>query len=203
MANTPEKPEGIRERKRRETLRRIAETGLKLFVENGYDATTLDTIAAASGISARTFFYYFRTKDEVLLFWQGDGFLDALRSTLLQESPEQAPLDAVRNCLLKLTSLYETDQSLVVDRVMQSSEALRTRKQARFVQMEENVFTALCELWPQCERHSALRMVAMVSIGAMRLAMQIWRQHGESRPLADYLRESFAILENQIQPSRA
>ena len=60
-------PEGWRERKRRETLQRIAEMGLKLFIANGYEATTLEAIAAASGISARTFFYYFKSKEDILL----------------------------------------------------------------------------------------------------------------------------------------
>ena len=51
-------PNDLRERKRRLTLDLIAKTGLKLFIENGYEATTLDAIAAAAGISRRTFFYY-------------------------------------------------------------------------------------------------------------------------------------------------
>ncbi len=43
-------PIGLRERKRQLTLARIAETGLKLFIEAGYEATTLEAIAAAAGI---------------------------------------------------------------------------------------------------------------------------------------------------------
>jgi AcrR family transcriptional regulator len=62
MKSAPAKKNGLRARKRRETRQRIAETGLKLFVRKGYDATTLEAIAAAAGISARTFFYYFKTK---------------------------------------------------------------------------------------------------------------------------------------------
>ena len=65
------KPEGLRERKRRQTLQRIAEVGLSLFLRKGYEATTLDEIAAAAGISRRTFFYYFKSKDEVLLAYLG------------------------------------------------------------------------------------------------------------------------------------
>ena len=68
------KKEGLRERKRLETLRRIAETGLKLFIAHGYEGTTLEAIAEAAGISRRTFFYYFKSKEEVLLAWQGSGF---------------------------------------------------------------------------------------------------------------------------------
>ena len=78
MKSTPTNEEGLRERKRRETLQRIAEAGLKLFVTNGYDATTLETIAEAAGISRRTFFYYFKSKEDILLAWQG-GLIQAIR----------------------------------------------------------------------------------------------------------------------------
>ncbi len=100
--------EGLRERKRRQTLERIAETSLRLFVENGYEATTLDAIAAAAGISRRTFFYYFKSKEDVLLARQGGDFPRVLHSTMLAESPDQTPLEAVRKCLVKLASRYET-----------------------------------------------------------------------------------------------
>jgi hypothetical protein len=54
------------------------------------------------------------------------------------------------------------------------------------------------QLWPQRKRRASLRIVAMVSIGAMRVAMEAWRQDGGKRPLAMYLRESFATLEAEI-----
>jgi AcrR family transcriptional regulator len=198
MDNAPEKTEGLRERKRRETLQRIAETGLRLFAENGYDTTTLEDIAAAADISPRTFFYYFRTKDEILKFWQGSGILDALRPALLAESISQAPLEAVENTLLKLMSRYETEKSVIVDRIFNSSETLRARKQGIYFGMEITIFEALCELWPQAERRAALRMTAMVSVGAMRLGMEARRQEDGTRPLAEYLRESFGVLKRQI-----
>jgi AcrR family transcriptional regulator len=198
MDSASPKKEGRRERKRLETLRRIAETGLKLFIAHGYEGTTLEVIAEAAGISRRTFFYYFKSKEEVLLAWQGSGFLDALRPAMLEESPHQAPLDAVRHCLLKLISRYETKESIIVDRLLRSTEALRARKQAVYVDMEQALLGAMCELWPEPKRRTSLRIVAMISIGAMRLAMETWRQENGKRPLAKYLRESFATLKAEI-----
>jgi AcrR family transcriptional regulator len=160
MTSVPPKKESRREQKRQETLKRISEKGLKLFIANGYEGATLEAIAAAAGISRRTFFYYFKSKDEVLLASQGGGFIEALRPSLLDESPDQAPFVAVRNCLSKLVSRYETKESIIIDQLLQSTEALRARKQAIFVQMEETVFVALCELWPQPERRATLRLVA-------------------------------------------
>ena len=72
--------------------------------------------------------------------------MEALRPAMLDESPGQAPFVAVRNCLSKLVSRYETKESIVIDRLLQSTEALRARKQAIFVEMEEALFAALCEL---------------------------------------------------------
>jgi AcrR family transcriptional regulator len=198
MDSASPKKEGRRERKRLETLRRIAETGLKLFIAHGYEGTTLEAIAAAAGISRRTFFYYFKSKEEVLLAWQGSGFVEALRPAILEESPHQAPLDAVRHCLLKLISRYETKGSIIVDRLLRSTEALRARKQAVYVDMEQALLGAMCELWPEPKRRASLQIVAMVSIGAMRLAMETWRQENGKRSLAKYLRESFATLKAEI-----
>ena len=198
MDSASPKKEGRRERKRLETLRRIAETGLKLFIAHGYEGTTLEAIAEAAGISRRTFFYYFKSKEEVLLAWQGSGFLEALRPAMLEESPHQAPLDAVRHCLLKLISRYETKESIIVDRLLRSTEALRARKQAVYVDMEQALLGAMCELWPEPKRRASLQIVAMVSIGAMRLAMETWRQENGKRYLAKYLRESFATLKVEI-----
>lgn len=198
MPSVPPKKKSRREQKRQETLKRISEKGLKLFIAKGYEGTTLDAIAAAAGISRRTFFYYFKSKDEVLLASQGGGFIGALRPALLDESPDQAPFVAVRNCLSKLVSSYETKESIIIDRLLRSTEALRARKQAIFVQMEETVFAALCEMWPQPKRRATLRLVAMVSMGVMRVAMEGWRQDGGKRPLTQYLQENFAALEAEI-----
>src|ERR1700721_229793 len=102
MKGASERPQGLRERKRRERSERIIEKGLKLFVKNGYEATTLDAIAEAAGISRRTFFYYFKSKEDVLLAARDSGFREALRPAMLDASPDHAPLDAVREGLIKL-----------------------------------------------------------------------------------------------------
>ncbi|MEY2602348.1 MAG: hypothetical protein QOH31_84, partial [Verrucomicrobiota bacterium] len=163
-----------------------------------YEGTTLEAIAAAAGISRRTFFYYFKSKEEVLLGYQGNGFAQALRPTLLKESADQPPFVAVRNCLSKVAARYVTKDSIIVDRLLRSTEALRARKQAKFVEMEEELFAAMCELWTQPERRNTLRLVATISIGALRLAFESWRQDSGKRPFAKYLQENFAVLEAEI-----
>jgi AcrR family transcriptional regulator len=198
MKHTSERPQGLRERKRRETSERIIEKGLKLFVKNGFEATTLDAIAEAAGISRRTFFYYFRSKEGILLAAHDSGFREALRPMMLDESVDQAPLDAVQKCLIKLASRYETKESVVFDRLMQSTEALRARKEAVFVETEQILLEAMCELWPSPGRRDGLRLVAMVAMGTLRLALDKWKQNDAAHPLAYYLRQSFALLAKQF-----
>lgn len=198
MEDASEKPQGLRERKRRETSERIIEKGLKLFVKNGYEATTLETISEAAGISRRTFFYYFKSKEDVLLAARDSGFREALKPTMLNESPDQAPIDAARNCLIRLASRYETKESVVFDGLMQSTEALRARKEAVFVETEQILLEAMCELWPSPGRRDGLRLVAMVAIGTLRLALEKWKQNDAAHPLAYYLRQSFTLLAKQF-----
>src|SRR5580692_1950261 len=176
MINVEKTPNDLRERKRRVTLDRIAEAGLKLFIENGYEATTLDAIAAASGISRRTFFHYLKSKEDVLLAHESGNFPQALRPTFLKQSPKQSPLNAARKTFLALASMYQTQESIIADRILRSIEPLRLRKEALLVQMEELLAEAMYEMWPDQNKRPALRMAAMMAIGALRFAKENWRK---------------------------
>lgn len=190
--------EGLRERKRRETRQRIAETGLRLFLANGYEGTTLDAIAMEAGISRRTFFSYFGSKDEIIFAWQNAGWA-GMHADLLKTSPDIQPLDAVRDLMVEHASRYTTEQMVSIDSLMRSSESLLARKQSFYAEQELALFTTLCEVWRQPERRTALRMVAVVSMGAMRLATQAWHdQVGARRPIADFIRDAFDSLRSEL-----
>jgi AcrR family transcriptional regulator len=190
-------PNDLRERKRQLTLDRIAETGLKLFMEHGYEATTLDAIAAASGISRRTFFHYLKSKEDVLLEHESGKFLHVLRPTFLQQSPNQSPIAAARNTFLSLASMYQTKESVIADRILRSIETLRLRKEALLVQMEQVLAEAMYELWPDETRRPALRLAAMMAMGTLRFAKDNWRQEDAARPLTHYIDEAFDLLAQQ------
>jgi AcrR family transcriptional regulator len=197
MENALPQKNGVRARKRRETRNRIAKAGLELFLAHGYEATTLEAIAEAAGISRRTFFYYFRSKEDILPAWQS-GLADAMHAAVLAQSAEQSPLDAVRKALVGLTEQYQSDQSIAIDRFMRNNPVLKARSQSKYVQQEQVVYEALCELWPQAERREGLRLVAMISIGAMRLAVENWSQDNGKHSIVKYLNDAFDVLKAEM-----
>ena len=71
--------EGRRERKRRETRERIEHAAMTLFLDRGFDATTIEDIAESADVSKRSFFDYFPSKEEVVFAWQ-DSFADRLKA---------------------------------------------------------------------------------------------------------------------------
>jgi AcrR family transcriptional regulator len=183
-----------RERKRIQTRHRIAETALRLFLSHGYEATTLDVIAAEAEISRRAFFSHFKSKDDILLFWQ-DVHWRAIYDDVLKTSPDVRPLDAVRDIMVKHMSRYSSEEMQAVDALMRSSPTLQSRKQAFYAEQEQALFATLCEVWRQPRRRAELRMVAMVSMGAMRLTTQLWNELPPPRKaMATLLQETFADL---------
>lgn len=189
--------EGLRERKRRETQQRITDAGMCLFIEKGYEATTLDEIAAEAGISRRTFFYYFKSKDDILLSLQsgmGDMIVDAL-----QRAPrDKRPLDAIRDAIVTVCAPIPADDMIAIDGLMRSSEAVQARKQATYIQHERALFAALRERWPEPGRETGLRLIAMLAIGAMRLSFDALSREAGKRPLTELLHEAFDALEREI-----
>jgi AcrR family transcriptional regulator len=191
---------GARQEKKAATQARIAAAGLRLFLDRGYDATTLDDIAETAGISRRTFFYYFKSKDDVLLAWHGAGAISStLGSAMLQRSPDQSPLDAAARCLMELASRYETDESKAMDALMQSSDTLRMRKDAIEIRSERDLATAMSTLWPGPSRRMELRIAAMIAIGILRLSLEDWRHEMVRTPLAAHLERNFRTLSLQTK----
>ncbi|WP_255471499.1 TetR/AcrR family transcriptional regulator [Pantoea sp. PSNIH1] len=185
--------EGLRERKRREMYQNLTETGLKLFAEQGFEATTLDDIARAAGISRRTFFNYFSAKEEIILAWQ-NGLPDALYAEMLRRGKTATPFGLVSEALMAMTINMSPDIAMLIARITQSTEQLRLGNQMKFLRMEEAAHAALCVLWPEKERAQALKIAAMAGTGAMRIAVEAWLNEGCSRPLREYLESNISVL---------
>lgn len=197
MVEAASKPEGLRERKRRETLQRISEVALELFVAKGYDSTTLDEIAAAADISRRTLFYYFDSKEEIL-HASVEGYAHEIKALVVENASAGEPLDIVREAVLKLVAPHREAKMIATARLVRQSEAFRARNKGRMQQFEQAVLEGLCELWPKKEYRDRWRIVAMISMGALRLATDSWIEQDGKRPLAKYVQEMFKKLKTEI-----
>jgi AcrR family transcriptional regulator len=89
---------GLRERKKARTRATIQRQALRLFREQGYDATTIEQIAEAAEVSPSTFFRYFPTKEDVVLYDNLDPLIiEAFRSQPAEMGPTQAFREATRS----------------------------------------------------------------------------------------------------------
>jgi AcrR family transcriptional regulator len=195
---SPDVLEGRRARKARETRARIATVALKLMLERGYDATTLDDIAEAADISRRTFFHYFPSKEAILQAVEDDAEA-AFSEGLAVAADQMRPLDAVEQALTGMVSRYASEEAIAIDALMRSTDALRARKQANYERQEQALFAALRAKWPDPMRAQGLRIVAMAGIGAKRIATDRWRDDPAGEPLTAHITRAFSELRDQLE----
>jgi mycofactocin system transcriptional regulator len=105
--------EQLRERTRRgrprgTSARELELIALRLFTERGFDATTVEEIAAKAGVSRRTFFRYYDSKAAVL-WHEFDGEVQALRTAFAAASPDIPTLDAIRQVVLSVNHYSAAD----------------------------------------------------------------------------------------------
>ena len=91
----------LRESKKRETRQRISEVATRLFYARGFDAVTVEEIAAAANVSKVTVFNYFARKED-LLFDREDEVKRFLREALGARPKGQSPIDALRRLVDRL-----------------------------------------------------------------------------------------------------
>jgi AcrR family transcriptional regulator len=98
--------ESLRERQRAQIRADIRRAAFRLFVERGYDAVTTEEIAAAAGVSPRTFFRHVPTKEELLLAPVRHG--GAAIVNLLEQRPAGEPPDvALINAIIARTRSFD------------------------------------------------------------------------------------------------
>ena len=98
---------GLRERKKAKTRAIIQEQALRLFREHGYDATTIESIAEAAEVSPSTFFRYFPTKEDVVLYDAIDPIaIEAFR----RQPPDMTPIQAFRAAMNEVVATLNAQQ---------------------------------------------------------------------------------------------
>jgi AcrR family transcriptional regulator len=134
---------GLRERKKRATRDALARAALELFVERGYDETTLAEIAEAAGVSTRTIFAYFPSKEDIL-FCTTEEMRDALASALADRPAGTDALTALREFIL--ASAHEkTELDHKLGQVIAADATLSSHKRARIAEFQEVLAAAIAD----------------------------------------------------------
>ena len=129
---------------KRRTEAAIMAAGLELFAERGFERTTVDQIAAAAGISRRTFFRYFADKEE-LFFAEDERLLQVVEDTLDGAPPGEPVLDLARRATLALAahSAADPERRLARERLIAATPALQARRMAKTLRWEEAIAARL------------------------------------------------------------
>lgn len=121
--------------------RELAAAAMELFATKGYEATTVDEIAAMAGVARRTFFRHFRSKEEAI-FPDHDDTLVRAQAVLEAAPPHENPLDTVCRGIKEVMKMYAASPKGSVERYKLTREvpALREREIAS-VARYERLFT--------------------------------------------------------------
>lgn len=185
----------LRERKKLRTRRAIQEHALRLFMEQGYDGTTVEQIAAAAEISPSTFFRYYPTKEDVVLTDEYDPIIAAV---FREQPPDRTPIEALRAALGEILSqLTEDDLPTTRTRLRLIADipALRARL---FGAIQEDTHAILVEL--AAERSGRRRDDAEVEaftwavLGVLQAALYQWLETPEGASLADLVDRNLEFL---------
>jgi AcrR family transcriptional regulator len=121
--------------------RELAAAAMELFATKGYEATTVDEIAATAGVARRTFFRHFRAKEEAI-FPDHDETLVRAQAVLEAAPAHENPLDTVCRGIKEVMRMYAASPKGSVERYKLTREvpALREREIAS-VARYERLFT--------------------------------------------------------------
>ena len=139
---------GLRERKKARTRAAIRQHALRLFREQGYQATTVEQIAAAAEVSPSTFFRYFPTKEDVVL---RDDLDTRMLEAFSRQPPGLAPVPAIRAAIKESLSSFGDDEISQIRETTQLTLAvpeIRARAMDEFARTIEVIAEAIARRAP-------------------------------------------------------
>lgn len=190
---------GLRERKKEQTKRALFAHALRLFTERGFDATTIEDIAAAADVAPRTFFRYFSTKEELFSLGQAEED-EALRSTLASREPGEDDVALLLRAFHTMLQLDHIDrhQSGKILAVVLATPSLRAKTLEEMLRTERLIAEGLAGAGASAPELLRARMLASAAIGMFFSALSMWVEGGQvGEPFvaveegARWLREGF------------
>ena len=184
---------GLRERKKARTRAAIRQHALRLFREQGYDATTVEQIAEAAEVSPSTFFRYFPTKEDVVLQDDLDlVWMDAFRAQPPDLGPIAAMRTAVRAAFAGLAP-GDLEQLREAMELAVAVPAVRARMLEEMARTSQAIAQAVAERSGKAASDFAVQAIAGAVIG---IAMAAWFDDpGNLEAFGDKFERGLALLE--------
>ncbi|MFD5803775.1 MULTISPECIES: TetR/AcrR family transcriptional regulator [unclassified Streptomyces] len=191
---------GLRERKKRATRAALAEAAVRLAAEHGAEKVTVEAISAAAGVSVRTFFNYFDTRDDAFVVIDADAGA-RMRRAVLDAPPALTPLEALREAMA--AELAEAEQQHELWRlhaeVLHASPHLLARGVGAHMAAEAGLADAIAERLRGTGAEGATpglypRLLAAVAGAAVRTSVEHWSTHQEEAAFIDVFHEVFTLL---------
>ena len=183
-----------RQRKKTATRDRIRASALRLFREQGYDATTVEQIAAAAGVSHMTFFRYFPAKEDVAL---SDSY-DPLIASNIARTPATWPVTSrIRAVLVEgLRQVYDTDRDtlLAQNKLVVATPALRARLWADQIATQQLILQALGTGQDDPRRGFETRVTVAACLAAATTAILAWVETDGTADLPGLVEQAFDTL---------
>jgi AcrR family transcriptional regulator len=185
---------GLRERKKLAVRTALEQTALRLFMEKGYDDTTVEEITEAVDVSTRTFFRYFATKDEVLFAHQEER-IDALRAFFAKRDQNEPLRDTVHDLVEFLADDFAANADLLV---VQATVYRQARLPAGIIRLrqDELIEAIAAGLARHLGRSSGIRpgVIATATMCAIELAARRWFAEGREGDLRAMVASSYGDL---------
>lgn len=163
---------GLRETNTKDRRAALVDAAFALFARKGYAQTTMDDVAARAGLSRRTAFRYFASKEELVFPVHGER-LAQLRALLVPRSSE-TPFATVKRACLAVARVYEDDRAHMLAQwtIVQSEPALLGRELELDRGSEDAIFEAFLagDASPRARRRARVRASAVV--GAVRATLR-------------------------------
>jgi AcrR family transcriptional regulator len=188
-----------RAQNRDRTRQALAEAAIELFAAQGYGATTVEQIADRAGVSPRTFFRHFGSKEDVLLpFDEPLPAAPAIRS----QPPSMSDIEALRAALVATAPTNEPafGRIRMLREALSSSAALRGRDFDQRNVGEQAMARALADRRRLDEPDPEARLAAVIGFAVLRTAIDQWLDLPDPTPLAPLIETEFDRAANLMRP---
>jgi AcrR family transcriptional regulator len=169
-------PSPLQQKKRQLVRHEIAHAAWLLFADRGYEAATVDDIAREAGVSRRTFFRYFSSKEDVVVE-TSEAFAEDLLAAVASRPRDEAPFVAIREALrpVVLSRLAAADEAGAIIRLLRESRTLRRAMLERHARMEERLAALIAErTGTDTRRDPTPALLAFVTSALVDTAFNVW-----------------------------